>query len=52
MALKPNLDPKWSTDNNPLDNVEPDTTYKEKGIAAGSTWTRQWLNWMFYSISQ
>lgn len=52
MALKPNLDPKWSTDNDPLDNVEPDSTYKEKGIAAGSTWTRQWLNWMFYAISQ
>lgn len=51
MAAKPDLDPKWSTDNNPVDNEEPTTGLKNGGVPAGTPWGREHLNWQFYAIS-
>lgn len=52
MAVKPTVDPKWSTTNNPADNIEPTTSLKNGGIPAGGVWGREFLNWQFYAISQ
>lgn len=52
MAVKPSLDPKWSTSNNPLDNIEPAESLKIGGVPAGGVWGREFLNWQFYAISQ
>lgn len=52
MAVKPTLDPKWSTSNNPLDNIEPTESLKIGGVPAGGVWGREFLNWQFYAISQ
>lgn len=52
MAAKPSLDPKWSTSNNTLDNIEPTESLKIGGVPAGGVWGREFLNWQFYAISQ
>ena len=52
MAVKPIVDPKWSTNNAPEDNIEPTTGLKLAGVQSGVAWGREHLNWQFYAISQ
>lgn len=52
MATKPTEDPKWSTNNIATDNIEPPQSIKDGGIPDGSTLPREWLNWMFMTLSK
>lgn len=52
MAVKPNVDPKWSSNNVATDNIEPTQALKDSGIASGSVFGREHLNWMFNAFSQ
>lgn len=52
MADKPTVDPKWATNQLPTEVIEPVQSFKDSGIAAGSTVARRNFNWMFNAISQ
>lgn len=52
MADKPTVDPKWATNQLPTEVIEPVQSFKDSGIAAGSTVARRHFNWMFNAISQ
>ena len=52
MAVKPTVDPKWSTNNVITDNIEPTQALKDGGVVDGGAIGREHLNWQFFAISQ
>ena len=47
---KPTLDISWTTNNNPLDVIQPPQILKDNGVVTNSVWGREYLNYQFYGL--